>query len=177
MRFPQTGPPPLDEELDELLLDELLAVLLDELLAVLLDELLLAVLLEDDEAAVLLEEALELDEASPLLLEEVGPLPPEPLEVCPDAFVPEEVITTPPAPPLFSSGPSERSPMTPVQAPSAREIAESAQSVCCFMTNDTTRSGFLVSTAKSELAEKNVCGVSAELKTVRCCQMVYAAAR
>ncbi len=78
MRFPQTGLPPPEEEL--------------------LEELLLAVVLEDDDAVVLLDEALELEEASPLLLAELAPLPPVPLEVCPVEFVPAEVILTPPAP-------------------------------------------------------------------------------
>lgn len=66
MRLPQTGPPPL--LLDELLLDED-ELLLDELL--LEDELLLLL----DELLLLLEDELELDDTSPLLLEEDAPLP------------------------------------------------------------------------------------------------------
>jgi hypothetical protein len=119
VRFPQTGPQPLllddDEDDDELLLE-------DE------DELLL-----DEDAALLLDDALELVAMPPLLLDDVTPLPPLPVDAWPLLFVPVEFVWAPPAPPappaLCSSGPPVMSLMTPVQAPRARASAENAKSV------------------------------------------------
>lgn len=141
VRSPQTGPPLLDELLDELLLDE---ELLEELL-------------EDEDAAALLEDELELDDISPLLL--MDPLlvedAPLPLEVCPLEFVPVDVMGLPPVPPapprLSSSGPSLTSLMTPVQALRTRTRAEKANRVRRCMTRDCTSLGIQIVTEKSEV--------------------------
>lgn len=142
MRFPQTGPPPL---LDELLLDELDE--LDELL--LLDDELedaspLLLLLDDE-----LEDAspLLLLPAAPLLLDDVAPFPPLPPDAWPLVFVPVEELPAPPAPPRFSSsGPSGVSLMMPVQAPRNRARAEMAKRVRCCMAGDSTADGFPIAT-------------------------------
>lgn len=136
VRSPQTGPPLLEDELLEELLEELL---------------------DDDDAAALLEDELELEDISPLLL--MDPLlvedAPLPLEVCPLEFVPVDVMglpPVPPAPPRFSSsGLSLASLMTPVHALRTRTRAEKANRVRRCMTRDCTSFGIPIVTEKSKV--------------------------
>lgn len=137
VRSPHTGPPLLEE--------------------LLLDEELLEELLEDEDAAALLEDELELVDISPLLLMD-PPLvedAPLPLEVCPLEFVPVEVTgvpPVPPAPPRFSSsGPPLTSLMTPVHALRMRTRVEKANRVRRCMIHHCTSLGIPIVTEKSKV--------------------------
>ena len=161
VRLPQTGPPllleddddellldddelPLDDDDDELLLDDELPPDEDELL---LDE--DELLLDDDEDELLLDDdELPPDEDELLLdddelpLDAALPSPPAPLE---------ELFGAPPSPPRFWS--SARSPMTPVQAPSAiaSAVAAARRNVFRCMRPIVQQDDFMVSQGKGRI--------------------------